>query len=52
MIFMFLDYVLSVWELLINYLDNTDIGGFSVLDVIVVVGVISIFIGMLFNKKE
>lgn len=46
------EYVLYVWGLMYEILDNIDIGGISVIDIIVVSSILSICVGIFFNKKE
>ena len=47
----FLQFVLSVFRMIISLFQNTDLGGFSYESVLVSIAVLSMIIGLIFSKK-
>ncbi|MBR6615524.1 MAG: hypothetical protein IKK95_06125 [Lachnospiraceae bacterium] len=47
----FLQFVLTVFRMIISLFQNTDLGGFSYESVLVSIAVLSMIIGLIFSKK-
>lgn len=48
----FLNFVLECWEMIIGVLENTELGGFSYMQALIAIGVVSVIVGLVFVKRK
>lgn len=48
----FLNFVLEIWSMVIQVLESTDLGGFTYMQVLIAVGVISLIVGLVIVNME
>lgn len=48
----FLNLVLECWQMVIRVLENTDLGGFSYMQVLIASGVLSLIVGIVIVNME
>lgn len=48
----FLNFVLECWRMVISILENTNFGGFTYMQVLIAIGVISLIVGIVIVNME